>query len=465
MAKIKKNVLSITLFQGWMRALKLDKSGNEKTWSAEKRVYSFEEIRDALKDAVYFTGSKGCSANIILDHDQLRHKAIDIPSMNSKDTHDYIARKVNQFKEFDGEATFSYQKTSRKNKEHISINFIPLSFIDDLKQACMDAGVFLMLIIPFLRVREQQFRELSIGKNEVAAIVVSMYDKVSLLIGKNDGSIFSDRSLKADLDNHEDIERISKEVQRSILYNKQQFGESVVLVKLSEHFNDNVLQCFTENLDIPIGWLPPKPSRFYWNSELLSFSFYDKANLLLGRSRNEVIIRKYTRSAIVLVIALLVGSVLTSAVAEYWLYKERKLLVENKPQIIELRNSRRLLLERKAKLDQLRNTVKVMNDERLPPVPGWFLAYLCNKVPNGLVLTKAQISHKDYTWEVLVDGFSKNGNKVMMEKLKELHNNLQNGPFKMHVNEDWYKDWLKLLKVGSVNDSGISRFAISGVIR
>jgi hypothetical protein len=465
MARTKKNILGITLFQGWMRVLKLNKFGKEKTWSTQNRVCNIDEIRDALKEAVNFTGSKGCSASIILDHDQLRHKAIDIPPMNSKDTHDFIARKVNQIKEFDGEAAFSYKKTSRKNKEHVSISFIPLSFIDDLKQACMDAGVLLMLIIPFLRVREQQFRELSIGKNEVAAIVVSMYDKVSLLIGKNDGSIFSDRSLKADLDNYEDIERISKEVQRSILYNKQQFGESVVLVKLSEHFNDNVLQCFTKYLDIPIGWLPPRPSRFYWNNELLSISFNDKANLLLGKSRNEMMIRKYTRPAVVLALALLVGSVLTSAVTEYLLYNARKLLVESKPQIIALQNSRRLLLERKAKFDQLRNTIKVMNDERLPPVPGWFLAYLCNKVPNGLVLTKAQISHKDYTWEVIVDGFSKDGNKVMMEKLKELRNNLQNGPFKMQVNKDWYKDWLKLLKVGSVNDRGMSRFSISGVIR
>ena len=53
----------------------------------------------------------------------------------------------------------------------------------------------------------------------------------------------------------------------------------------------------------------------------------------------------------------------------------------------------------------------------------------------------------------------------MMEKLKELRNNLQNGPFKMHVNEDWYKDWLKKLKIGSVSDRGVSRFSINGVIR
>ncbi len=462
---VKKKILSITLFQGWIRILKLDKSGKEKTWSTQNKVRSIDEIRDALKEAVNFTGSKGCSASIILDHDQLRHKAIDIPPMNSKDTHDYIARKVDQIKEFGGEAAFSYKKTSRKDKEHVSINYIPLSFIDELKQACADAGVFLMLIIPFLRVREHQFRELSIGKDEVAAIVVSMYDKVSLLIGKNDGAIFSDRHLKVDLDNFEDIERVSKEVQRSILYNKQQFGERVVQVVLSEQFGENVYQCFTKNLDIPIGWLPPKPSRFYWNHELLNISFNDEGNLLFRKYRDEIVIKRFTRVAVTLAIALWIISISAFVFIECLLYKERKMLTDIRPRAIELRKTREALLDRKAKINGLRRSTKMLDEERVPPVPGWFLGYLCNVVPNGLVLTKFQISYKDYKWEVLVDGFSNNGNRVMMKKFKELRNDFQNGPFKMRDNNDWYKNWLKLLKVGSVKDSGVSRFSISGVIR
>ncbi|GAX62691.1 transcriptional regulator [Candidatus Scalindua japonica] len=462
---MKKNILSITIFQGWIRVLKIDKSGKENTWSTQNKVCNIDEIRDTLKEAVNSTGSKGCFANIILDHDQLRHKAIDIPPMNSKDTHDYIARKVDQIKEFDGEAAFSYKKTSRKNKEHVSINFIPLSFIDDLKKACADAGVFLMLVIPFLRVREQQFRELSIGKDEVAAIVVSMYDKVSLLIGKNDGAIFSDRHLKVNLYNPDDVERVSKEVQRSILYNKQQFGERVVQVVLSEHFEKNVYQCFTKNLDIPIGWLPPKPSRFYWNHELLNISFNDEGNLLIRKYRDEIVIKRFTKAALVLAVILWSISFFTLVTIEYLLYKERKLLADIMPQAIELRNTRDKLLDRKAKINRFRHVVKKLEEERTPPVPGWFLGYLCNEVPDELILTSTQILRKDSVWEVVIDGFSNEGNRVMMNNLKEFCDNLQNGPFKMSDNKNWYKEWLKLLKIGSVSDSGVSRFSIDGVIR
>lgn len=466
MTLTKKNILGISFFQGWVRALKLDKSGNEKSWSANDKVDSLEEIREVFKEVVRATDSSGCYASIVLNHDLLRHKTIEIPPMNSKDIKIYLSRKVDQFKEFNGEAAFSYTKTSTKDKVRVSINYIPLSFVNDLKQACMDACVFLMQIMPFLRVREQQFQELSIGENEAAIIVVNMYDKVSLLIGKNDGSIFSDRRLKADMESDGDIERVAKEVKRSILYNKQQFGERVVLAKLSAHFSENVFQCFKKNLDIPVEWLPPKPHRFYWNGELLNIPFSDKANLLLGNSRNEVMIRKYRRPAVVLALIILLGSVLTSAGIEYLLYKERELLTEIKPQIIELRNSRRLLLERKAQLDRLRYNAKVMNDERLPPVPGWFLGYLCNKMPNGLILTKTQVLHRENTtWEVLIEGISENGNGTMTEKLRLLCNNLQNGPFKMRVNNDWYEDWVKQLRGGAINDNGMNRFSVSGVIQ
>ncbi len=466
MARIKKNVLSISFFQGWVRAFKLDKSGNEKSWSANDKVNSLEEIREVLKEAVQATDSRGSYASIVLNHDLLRHKTIDTPPMSSKNIRVYLTRKVDQFKEFDGEAAFCYTKRSTKDKTHVSINYIPLSFINDLKQACMDAGLFLMQIVPFIRVREQQFQGLAIGDHEAAIIIVMMYDKVSLLIGNNSGTVFSDRRLHIDLENDEDIERMAKEVKRSILHNKQQFGEIVVLVKLSEQFTKTVFTSFNKNMDIPVEWLPPTPHRFFWNSENLKIPFSDKANLLLGKSRNEVMLRRYTRPAVVLVLVFFVGSIFASVIIECLLYKERNLFIKNNPQITKLMNSRKLLLERKAKIDQLRYTVKVMNDERMPPVPGWFLAYLCKKMPNGLILTKTQVLHKENTtWEVLIEGISKNGNSKMTGKLRLLCNDLQNGPFKMRVNNDWYGNWVKQLRDGGLHGNGMSNFSVSGVIQ
>ena len=466
MSKIKKNVLSICLFQGWIRAFKLDKSGNEKSWSAENKVHNFEEIRDALKIAVHTIGARGDYASIALDHDLLRHKTIEIPPMSSKDLHIYITRKVNQFKEFKEDAAFSYIKESTKEKSLVSINYIPLPFIEDLKQVCMDAGVLLILIIPFLRVRALQFRELTIDKNDAALFIVKMYDHVSLLIGKNGGTILSDRGLKADMEKEEDVERIVKEAKRSILYNKQQYGERVVLVKLSEHYSETVFHYLKENLDIPVVWLP-KSKRFFWNRELLLIPFKDGCNLFSRKSRYETTIRKFTRAAIIIVFVFWIVSISASAVIEYLLYKERASVISIKPQTVELQNSKELLLGRRAVLEQLKFKAETLEEERTEPVPGWFLGYLSNEVPDGLILTKTRISHKEHerTWEIIIEGLSTEGNKAMTEKLRALCNNLQNGPFHMRIDKDWNEDWLKQLKEGTVSDRGKNRFTISGVIQ
>ncbi|KHE93191.1 MAG: hypothetical protein K8F52_08385 [Candidatus Scalindua rubra] len=466
MSKIRKNILSINLFQGWMRAFRLDKSGSERTWSSSNRVHSIDEIRSALAEAVSDTGSRGKYASIVLDCDLLRHKAINIPPMNSKDIYIYVKRKVEQFKEFDGEAAFSYSKTPTKDKIHVSINYIPLSFVLELRQACTDVGLFLMLIIPFLRIREQQFRELSIDKNRVVALIVGMYGKVSILIGKNDGTIFSDRGLKADMGKDVDIERVSKEVKRSILYNKQQFGENVTLVKLSEDFNENVFHILENSLDVQINWLPPKPKRFFWNKGSLNISFNDNGNLLLKKYRNEVRIRRSTRATLIILIALWVGSITASTTIEYLLYKEKKLLAVINRESNELRNLKKNELERKRRFDELKIMVKTMEEKLLPPIPGMFLGYLCNEVPDGLILTKTRVLHKNnYSWEIIIEGFSENSSKAMKENLEVLCDKLQNSHFKVHINNDWYGKWQEQIKDGILSDSRMSRFSLRGVIK
>ncbi len=466
MEKIKKNILAITLFQGWMRALKVDKSGNEKSWSAKNKAFNLEEIREAVKAAVRATGASGDYVSIALDHDMLRRKTVDIPPMSSRDLHAYVARKVDQIKEFEEEAAFSYVKESVKGKMFVSINYLPLSFVIDLKQICTDAGLFLMQITPFLRVIALQFRELTIGENDAAIIVAKMFDKISLFIGKSKGSVFSHRGLKADMTKEEDIERIVKEIKRSVLYNKQQYGERVVLVKLSEDFSEAVFHYLEEDLDIPVVWLP-KTQRFFWNRELLHIPFKDGSNMLFKKFRYEITIRKFTRIAVIMVLATWIIPILSSVVIEYLLYKEREVVAINNLQTVKLLKSKELLLGRKAELEQLNLNAKILKEERMKPVPGWFLGYLCNEVPEGLILTKTQVLHNEHerTWEIIIEGYSAKGNKTMTKKLRALCNNLRNGPFHMRINKDWYEDWLTQLKKGVTSDRGMSRFSISGFIQ
>ena len=223
--------------------------------------------------------------------------------------------------------------------------------------------MFLMQITPFLRVIALQFRELTIDENDAALFVVKMYDKVSLLIGKSEGSIFSNRGLKADMEREGDIERIVKEIKRSVLYNKQQHGERVVLVKVSEHFSETVFHYLKDNLDIPVEWLP-KSQRFFWNRELLYIPFKDTCNLLFRKFRYEITIRKFTRAAVIIILATWIVPIVALAVIEYLLYKERNLVANINPQTVKLLKSKELLLGHRAEFEQLKLKAKILAERK-----------------------------------------------------------------------------------------------------
>ncbi len=463
MAKSRKNILGINLFHGWMRAVNIGRAGRENSWSAENQVKTMEEIRAALKEAVKATHSKASYASLVLDHDQLRHHSIDIPPMPEKDIRVFLKRKVAQLKEFQEDAVYSYTQTSTKDKLLISINYAPKSFINGLTEACNEAGLFLLQIMPFSSVRAQQFRDLEIEEDDMAVLVVKMFEKVSLIVGRKDGTIFSDRGLQAEMDSDEDMERIVREVKRSILYSKQQFARNVARVQVSERFQEKFTQTLKDNLDVPVGLLP-KSARFFWIRELLKIPFKDKCNFIFKKTRHEMRIRKYTRIVMVLVIGFWIQGIACSAFVEYLLYQERKSLATISPKIRKLQNVKEGWEKRVVSLNQMKYSTKFFKKDRPPPVPGWFIGHLCNELPEGLFLTKSIIRHNNGRWEILIEGFSTSGHKTTAEELRKFIGNLQNGPFRIKVHKDWYNNWLKQLKEGIAGEYGVSKFSISGVI-
>lgn len=449
-----------------MRAFREDSEGNEKSWTTSRKMYTMEAIGEALKELVAATNSKGYYVSIVLDHKLLRHKTFTLPPMTPKDLEIYLARKISQLKEFEEEAIFSYTKTaSSKGELIVSVNFLPKYYLEQLARVCLDAGVYLIQVVPLTRVMARRFQGVQIADDEQAALVDKLYHKVTMLIGKNDGSIFSDRSLLAQLERDEDMDRMAREINRSILFNKQMFSEKVALVKLSESFPDNFFAMVRKYVNIPVE-SSPKVHRFYWIQELLSIPVRDKGNLIPRMRQAEVRIRKHTRRVALILATFFLGAVISASVVEVLISRERQSLTLVEPQILVLQKQKKSWENRVAELEQLKRTIKRLDEERLPPLPGWFLGYLGNVLPDGLVLTKSRVRYSADRWEVLIEGISRKGHGKTARDLRKLSGDLKNGPFQVAVNDDWYQNWLKELRSGIISDDyQVSRFSLKGVIQ
>ncbi len=462
MAKVKKNVLGINYLNGWMRAFRSVKFGKEEGWSADERVDHISDIGGLLKEAVEATKSKGCYASFVIDHTMLLQKSINIPPMKQRDLNIFIKRKVDQFKQFEGNAAYGYTKSAIKKRLFVSVYYMPESVVINLKQACLDAGLYLIQIMPFAMIRAQQFAEMEIDDDEMAAMVVRMFDKVSLIIGKKDGTIFSERSLKADVEDDEDLERVVREVKRSILFNKQQFNQNIAMVKFSKRFNESFFETLENNLDIPVDWLPAS-KRFFWVKIVLSVNFNDHANLLMRKLRHDTAIRKHTKLGVVIAATLWICAIASAVGIEHALKNKLDSLSSIRERSAQQDRDEKKWKIRAHELNLLQSAVKELNENRTPPISGWFLGYLCNEMPEGLILKRMEIRRVENKWEVVMDGMSISGYKAMADELRLLSERLQNGPFHMQVNIEWYKNWLQQLKKGVIGSDEQNTFSISGV--
>jgi len=463
MSILKRNVLGINIFQGWIRAYRTDRSGKEIGWSADKKANTDDEMRAVLKEAVAKTRSKGLYASILLDDILLRNTTFDIPLMGRRDLNKYIQRKVDHMKEFDHDALVSYTQYTIKKRLFVSVFFLPKLFAQLLIKTCGQAGVYLVQIMPLAAARSAQFKALPIKDDEMAAFVINMYDKVSLIVGKTNGAVLSGRSIKADLEEDDDVNRIIKEIRRSILYSKQHYGENVSLIKVSDRFDEIVLDRISEDLKVTAEFLP-QSKRFYWVVELLKIPFKDLTNLISRKMQRRVRIRKYTRFTASIVIVLWLAALIAVITVEYLLYKEGLPLAAVKEKVEAIEQELDQWEKRHHRVDTYKRSWDMMKAGGPRPVPAYFIGYLGNILPDGLILKKTSVKSADNGWEVALEGISTNGHSKTALELRAFSNSLRNGPFHLRLDKGWYEEWLKQMKKGPTGNSGTNSFLITGSI-
>ena len=98
---------------------------------------------------------------------------------------------------------------------------------------------------------------------------------------------------------------------------------------------------------------------------------------------------------------------------------------------LQVRNA--ALLDREREFLQKKQFVKVVSDEKVPPVPGWFLGYLGDIVPEELLLGQVRLNREEDRWHVELGGTlqpttNQAPAKVLADAVATLKTNLAQGP-------------------------------------
>jgi hypothetical protein len=434
---MEKTILCLSYLNGQFKAMAVHKGTVVGTWERSGVQEDFTDFSTVLTEAVDKTRYVGSNVALVLAHPRLTQQLVEVPPVKGWNLERYIQRRVTQLKTFEAEASWSYQPTlPTKNAKALLLHILPKPLLNELVQGCQEAGLRLLKILPTTSILHSQLMQLPLEKDEIALLAAETNGTTTVVIGRNDGQIYLGRTLSNSWNHHP--ERVVLDLNRTILYVKQQFGatvNSLWLFGAGSHVHVPVMQSLVRT---PVKASPVEATPFYWNENALKLPFKEDSNLISAEVQQAPKRRLLFQVIAFVVVFLALASLATAAFVERLVRNNTRTIAEMKPKITRLAERKRDLEHRYTDLMEKKKFVKTVNDQRIPPVPGWFLAYLGEVIPEELLLTHMQVKREDDQWAVQLAGAlqpttNREPARLMMDAVSALAKNLASGPFHLKI--------------------------------
>jgi hypothetical protein len=363
----------------------------------------------------------------------LTQQLVETPPLRGWNLRRFLDRQARQLKTFTTEAVFSYQPTlPTKNAKAVLLHLFPKPFLDQLVQGCESAGLRLSKVFPATAVLNHQLKELPVDNDEVVLVAADTDGNTTVVIGRKDGQIYLGRTLNSSWNIYPD--RVNVDLNRTLLYVKQQFGapvENMWLVGTGAAEHADAMQALVK---VPIKLSPIPYGPFYWGQQALKLPFGDTNNLV-SSELHEAPKRRALLRATAIIISLLAVASLTLAACYQVLVSDRlATYTKLKPKLEQLQEKKVRLFQRETDLAQRKQFVTVVTEQSVPAVPGWFAGYLGDAVPEDLFLNHLQMKRDDDQWTFEMRGvLQPTTTNSLAEAITKLTANLANGPFHAKV--------------------------------
>jgi hypothetical protein len=258
--------------------------------------------------------------------------------------------------------------------------------------------------------------------------------------------------------------RVGVEVNRSLLYAKQQFEcavDRIWLMAQSGQASEELRSKCGATRKIIV--LPTTPVD--WLQTTIKVSSQHPVNLLAGylkKKRRHRLIRGVFLAATWLGLAAMLFTGLNDARA--WKAEKARLDDLKKREVTLTAELNRLTL-RNATVERDQAFINQITNDRLPPVPGRLLAFLASVLPASARLTEFTIKWEAETgngWSFHVDGTIEADEDTARDLITALQTQLTKSPLRARFNEN-----TRTLYTAPVNSGGtteVQRFSLEGVV-
>lgn len=270
------------------------------------------------------------------------------------------------------------------------------------------------------------------------------------------------------LDRKEEFDRLSREIQRTWLYGKQQFKFSpkqIVFCGEELYENRDILCSLLDELSYKLD------SKQNWVQDLQLSSVSESYNLIPIRIQQiQSTLRKALFTFIVsslCFISMLIWNLYLHSV-DFALADKIKVekIVEKSTEILTKISNKQVVLESINKSKDQQTLVKTYSNQ---PIPAWLMIYFSEHIPDNLVLTDTKVIRDSLpgVWHIDIFGKSPRDPIEAAKLLAEFENNATEDFGRLNLKIAWKVSWLENLKFGHNSDlNSVNKpFHLSGVLQ
>jgi len=441
--RLKPTILGVSLVHGNFQALVMEKGQIGKRWECPRRIETPDHIRLGLEEGIQATGYTGRKVSFLIEESRFLHQYVQLPPMKQADLEWHLERRAEQEKVFDGPAVWRYRRTQTAKGTHgVLLDIWPQSFINDLVKVCEELHLVPHQFLPLSAVFMDQVRALPVETEDVVLLVSYIAGKIALVVARGDGTPLFDRFLLPGDDVAEETARIGKEISRSILYANQKFGVNVGQVWVMGSPNDISSDAFQEFVNVPVLPSPIVPDLSYWMWVGITLPKNHPANFVPRKVRQAPFRRMMLKVSAGLAAGIVLAGVSATGLMQGIIVREQGIVQALAPYTLALAAEKQWIQTHTTHVQKEQARTRIIASERVSPIPGFFLGYLANVLPQKLVLTRVSITQEGQRWKMELAGNGPSDLTMSMETITQLERQLVDGPFHVSMTKHWKEGWL-----------------------
>jgi hypothetical protein len=404
------------------------------SWFSAEPVKTLPEFGRALDLALEELKFAGAEVFLLLENEQFVHQIEATPPITDSMARNYLQGRVQRYeKENEPVLWVSQPAGSMKKERSFIVHMLPRSFYDAVNRLFLERRLDLTRILPLVVPVQRELDRFPIAKGRPVLVAVEAGGATVVMVAKVGAELLFARNILATW--AADPGRIGVEINRSLLYSNQQFGDTVDRVWLLGQDNHATAQVNAKcGNGRQITVLPTTPVE--WLQSAAKLSPHQPVNLVAGHLR-----RKSQQRSIRRVLLIASWSVLLLLGIDVW--SDAVSWQGEKRQYAELRAGegkmgaeRERLVERNQAVQRERAFIHQVDDERLPPIPGKFSAYVATVLPDAMRLTDLSIKWEEGSgWTFRLEGVVEADEETARETVAGLQRQFSSSPLKIRSNE------------------------------